>query len=85
MVLEAQFQKSYETPTILARLGAFFGGLAALLVACRTIRDARLSCGLPRDEIGVRIAMGATRLSAVMVLCVRGYGPLGHLAEEPQA
>jgi len=61
MVLEAQFEKSYQTPTLLARLGAFFGGLAVFLVAIGLYGTVAYRVNRNVMEIGVRLALGATR------------------------
>jgi len=55
----AQFELSYSQPKMFARLGGFFGGLAALLVATGLYGTCSYRTNRRISEIGVRIALGA--------------------------
>lgn len=61
MTQQAQFEKSYESQRMFAALGGFFGVLAALLVATGLYGAHSFRVGRRRTEIGVRMALGATR------------------------
>ena len=61
MTHQAQFEKSYESQRMFAALGGFFGVLAALLVATGLYGAHSFRVNRRRTEIGVRMALGATR------------------------
>jgi predicted permease len=61
MTQQAQFEKSYEQQRMFAALGGFFGVLAALLVATGLYGAHSFRVSRRRTEIGVRMALGATR------------------------
>jgi predicted permease len=61
MTQRAQFEESYSEPTMFARLGGFFGGLAALLVATGLYGTLSYRTNRRTGEIGVRMALGVQR------------------------
>ncbi len=61
MTQQAQFDKSYEQQRMFAALGGFFGVLAALLVATGLYGTYSFRVNRRRTEIGIRMALGATR------------------------
>jgi predicted permease len=61
MTQREQFEKSYEQQRMFAAMGGFFGLLAALLVATGLYGMHSFRVSRRTTEIGVRMALGATR------------------------
>jgi predicted permease len=61
MTQRAQFDESFSQPKMFARLGGFFGGLAALLVATGLYGTLSYRTTRRTAEIGTRMALGAQR------------------------
>lgn len=70
MTQQEQFEKSYESQRMFAALGGFFGVLAALLVATGLYGAHSFRVSRRSTEIGVRMALGATR-GQVLALILR--------------
>jgi ABC-type lipoprotein release transport system permease subunit len=70
MTQEAVFERSYSQPRMFSRLSAFFGLLAAFLVAVGLYGTLAYRLARRTSEIGVRMALGA-RPSRVLWLVLR--------------
>ena len=65
---QAQFEKSYRQQRMFAAMGGFFGALAALLVATGLYGTHSFRVSRRTTEIGVRMALGATRGSVLFLV-----------------
>jgi len=81
MTQQAQFEESYSDHKMFARLGGFFGGLAALLVATGLYGTLSYRTNRRTSEIGMRMAFGAQRGQVLwmvmrdsLVVCAMGLG-----------
>jgi ABC-type antimicrobial peptide transport system permease subunit len=68
MTQQAQFEKSYEQQRMFAAMGGFFGVLAALLVATGLYGTHSFRVSRRTTEIGVRMALGASRSRVLMMV-----------------
>jgi predicted permease len=65
---QAEFEMSYSTPTMFARLAGFFGALAALLVATGLYGTLAYRTNRRTTEIGMRMALGARRAQVIWMV-----------------
>jgi len=68
MTQQEQFEKSYETQRMFAAMGGFFGALAAVLVATGLYGTHSFRVSRRTTEIGVRMALGATRMQVLTMV-----------------
>ena len=68
MTQEEQFEKSYEQQKMFAAMGGFFGLLAAVLVATGLYGTHSFRVSRRTTEIGVRMALGATRMQVLAMV-----------------
>jgi ABC-type antimicrobial peptide transport system permease subunit len=68
MTQQQQFDKSYEKQRMFAAMGGFFGVLAALLVATGLYGAHSLRVSRRTTEIGVRMALGASRAQVLAMV-----------------
>ena len=68
MTQQEQFEKSYQQQRMFAAMGGFFGVLAALLVATGLYGTHSFRVSQRTTEIGVRMALGATRLHVLAMV-----------------
>jgi predicted permease len=68
MTQQAQFEKSYERQRMFAAMGGFFGVLAAVLVATGLYGTHSFRVSRRTTEIGVRMALGATRMQVLAMV-----------------
>jgi len=68
MTQAAQFEQSYTTPMLFARLATAFGVLAIVLVATGLYGTLTYRLQRRRNEIGVRMALGAMRQDVLQMI-----------------
>jgi ABC-type antimicrobial peptide transport system permease subunit len=68
MTQQEQFEKSYAQQRMFAAMGGFFGVLAALLVATGLYGTHSFRVSRRTTEIGVRMALGATRMQVLTMV-----------------
>jgi predicted permease len=68
MTQQEQFDKSYGHQRMFAALGGFFGFLATLLVATGLYGTYSFRVSRRQSEIGLRIALGATRIQVLTMI-----------------
>jgi len=65
---QEQFERSYSQQRMFAAMGGFFGALAALLVATGLYGTHSFRVSRRTTEIGVRMALGATRMHVLAMV-----------------
>jgi len=65
---QEQFERSYAQQRMFAAMGGFFGALAALLVATGLYGTHSFRVSRRTTEIGVRMALGATRMHVLAMV-----------------
>jgi len=68
MTQQEQFDKSYEGQKMFAAMGGFFGVLSAMLVAVGLYGMHSFRVSRKTTEIGVRMALGATRMQVLAMV-----------------
>jgi predicted permease len=76
MTQQQQFQQSYEKQRMFAAMGGVFGLLAALLVATGLYGMHSFRVSRRTTEIGVRMALGATRSQVLLMILREGFSVL---------
>jgi hypothetical protein len=74
--LEAQFDSSIASERLLANIAAFFGMMALLLVAIGVYGTLASSVVQRNRELGIRLALGATRGEIARMTLVGGLTPV---------
>ena len=77
MTQQAQFDKSYEQQRMFAALGALFGVLAAVLVVTGLYGAHSFRVNRRKTEIGIRIALGASRIQVLGMVIRESLWVLG--------
>jgi predicted permease len=85
MTQAAQFEQSYTTPMLFARLAMGFGLLAVVLVATGLYGTLTYRLQHRRGEIGVRMALGATRWDVLQMIFIESLriGTIGYVVGLP--
>jgi len=76
MTQQQQFEQSYEQQRMFAAMGGVFGLLAALLVATGLYGMHSFRVSRRTTEIGVRMALGATRSQVLLMILREGFSVL---------